>query len=127
MYSYKIFEEERFILVTFTKCSINDIFNVFNEIRKDPAFSHGYNGMIDFRNAEISLEISDLQTIAFFIHDSPWVKGSWVILHNKNTSGDLSMIYKELTHAFHSIEVLYSIEEASRFFDFDLVQFYEQL
>lgn len=124
MYNYSIYKEEKFIHILFSKASLEEIFKVFSEIRNHSDFNHGYNGIVDLRNAELSLEIKDLHEIAKFIHSSPWVKGKWVLINDNPGSMVLSVLYKELTHTFHSIEVCSTIDKASEILETDISKYY---
>jgi len=123
MYTFKIYKSDRFISVKLKDSSLDDIFKVFKEIRQHADFDHGYDGIVDIRKSKLSLEVKDLQSVADFIHESPWVKGKWVLLNDSPSSTIMSMLYKELTHTFHSIDVCSSIEKANELLDCDVLNY----
>lgn len=112
-FSYKIFSEQRFILVRyFGTVSYDDVIQATEALWEDPMYSPEFNGIIDLSSIRVAASVKDLGKLVKFVRDPRCSTGSWAAVFTEPKATALGMLYKATRGLRHSLHLFSSWEAA---------------
>lgn len=128
MFKYKIFPEEKLIVVkVFGAFQLNDIIAWVEALSNDSNFSKGYDGFVDFREAKANLSLQEVKQVADYVVSHKTSTGKWVSLSDRPQAAAFSEIYKGEVDSTHDLLFCTFLSDASTFLNRDLEHFLQEM
>jgi len=120
MSSYKIFKEKAFVFVEFRgEVMYQDLLQLNIEVSKDPDYEINFNGIIDFREANLRVSVKEVVKIAEHTIAADSAKGRWAFLVSEPFDTALAKLYKEKISSLHPQAVYSTVDRAVTFLNYN--------
>ena len=114
MFKYKIFPDQTLVVVkVFGKTKVADVLSWINTVAKDQNYQKEYDGIVDYRDAEIEITPEEFLQIILMIKSQKVAEGKWVNLTERPIATALAAIYKEGVKDQHESPFVTFVSEAS--------------
>lgn len=127
MYSYKLFPEQKLIVVVFRGLvSLPEILEYFMSIAYAPGFDKDFCGVADLRKAQLDLKPQDLSAFDPS-NEKDLTEGPWVFLVNDPKTTALSFLIKDQADDNHPLQVFSEPKTASGYLGLDVAPFIQDV
>lgn len=127
MYSYSFFPKSKLIVVVFRGIiKLPEIMEYFMSIVQSPDFSKEYNGVADWRDAQLSLKPDDLAVFSP-ANEKNLTEGHWAFLVSDPKTTALSFLIKNQTTVEHPLQIFSEPETASGYLGIDVEPFIREV
>ena len=122
-----IHPEEKLIIISYQgKVTIEDVIKVTEEMMAHPNFSNTFDGVADYRFAEVCFTPQELADLTQTVEEVDMARGSWCLLATAPMETAMMLIFQKKLKDVHPVAVFSTVAAASNHLHRDLLKYLEE-